>query len=176
MNNDDFTVLVSGGSRCHWACILCGHHIQNDWVSRTMNLHTILHLSFSIPPQKLFGWFRRPQLWATGDWQLHQDNEPTHVSHLMQKFLANHPGDSAPYTSDLAPCDFWLSVRFTKIRQGQLMTIGRTVWGYKVPTFKGTEASLSCVQCFLYLVSSSINVSIDHSTWLDTFQTDLVYL
>ena len=36
----------------------------------------------------------------------------------------------------------------------------------------GTEASLSCVQCFLYLVSSSVNVSIFHSMWLDTFWTD----
>ena len=34
----------------------------------------------------------------------------------------------------------------------QLMAIGRTVWGPKVPTLKGTEASLSYVQCFLYLV------------------------
>ena len=40
-----------------------------------------------------------------------------------------------------------------------------------MPTLKGTEASLSCVQCFLYLVSFSINVSIFHSVWLDTFQT-----
>ena len=37
---------------------------------------------------------------------------------------------------------------------GQLMAIGRTGWG---PTLKGTEASLSCVQCFLCLVSSSAN-------------------
>ena len=29
-----------------------------------------------------------------------------------------------------------------------------------MPPLKGTEASLSYVQCFLYLVSSSINVSI----------------
>ena len=43
-----------------------------------------------------------------------------------------------------------------------------------MPTLKGTEASLSCEQCFLYLVSSSVNVSILHSTWLDTFWTDLV--
>ena len=57
---------------------------------------------------------------------------------------------------------------------GQLMVIGRTVWGPKVPTLKGTEASLSYVQCFLYLVSSSINISIFHSTWLDTFWTDLI--
>ena len=44
-----------------------------------------------------------------------------------------------------------------------------------MPTLKGTEESLSYVQCFLYLVSSSINVSIFHITWLDTFWTDLVH-
>ena len=26
-----------------WACALCDHHIQNDWGSRAMNLHQILH-------------------------------------------------------------------------------------------------------------------------------------
>ena len=56
----------------------------------------------------------------------------------------------------------------------QLMVIGRTVWGPKVPTLKGTEVSLSYVQCFLYLVSSSVNVSIFHISWLDTFWTDHV--
>ena len=44
-----------------------------------------------------------------------------------------------------------------------------------MPTLKGTEASLSYVQCFLYLVSSSTNVSIFHIAWLDTFWTDLMY-
>ena len=43
-----------------------------------------------------------------------------------------------------------------------------------MPTLKGTEVSLSYVRCFLYLVSSSVNVSIFHSAWLDTFWTDLV--
>ena len=33
-----------------------------------------------------------------------------------------------------------------------------------MPTLKGTEAFLSYVQCFLYLVSSSINVSTFHIT------------
>ena len=58
---------------------------------------------------------------------------------------------------------------------GQLMVIGRTVGGPKVPSLQGTEASLSYV-VFLFLVSSSINVSIFHITWLDTFWTDLVYV
>ena len=49
------------------------------------------------------------------------------------------------------------------------MAIWRTVLGLKVPTLQGTEASLSYVQCFLYLVSSSRNVSIFPIKWLDTF-------
>ena len=42
----------------------------------------------------------------------------------------------------------------------------------QVPTLKGTEASLSYVKCFLYLVSFSIDVSIFHSTcWILPGQT-----
>ena len=97
---------------------------------------------------------------------------------------SNHPGDSAPHSPDLVPGNFCLfpklksplkGKRFQIINEiqenttGQLMAIGRTVWGSKVPTLKGTEASLSYVQCFLYLVPSSVNVSNFHSTWLDTF-------
>ena len=137
------------------------------------------------------GWFRRPQLLATGDWQLHHNNAPANASHLLQ-FLGetlNHLGDSAPYSPDLMPCNFWLFLklksslkgkRFQTIGEiqenttGQLMAIGRTVWGPQVPTLKGTEASLTYVQCFLYLLSSSINVSIFHIIWRDTFWTDLI--
>ena len=46
--------------------------------------------------------------------------------------------------------------------------------GPKVHTLKGTGVSLSYVQCFLYLVSSSKKVSVFHSMWLDTFRTDLI--
>ena len=42
-----------------------------------------------------------------------------------------------------------------------------------MPTLTETEASLCYVQCFLYLASSSINVSMFYSTWMDTFWTDL---
>ena len=34
---------------------------------------------------------------------------------------------------------------------------------------------MSYVQCSLYLVSFSVNVSIFHITWLDTFWTDYTY-
>ena len=39
--------------------------------------------------------------------------------------------------------------------------------------FEGTEASLSYVHCFLYLVSSSVNVSAFHITWLHTVNKSL---
>ena len=57
---------------------------------------------------------------------------------------------------------------------GHLMVFARTVWGSKMPSLKRTEVSLSYEQCFLYLISSSVNVSIFHSAWLDTFWTGLV--
>ena len=144
-------------------------------------------LNLNIPPWKLFRWFRRPQLWATSDWQLHHDNMPAHASHLMQNFLVKHQITQVtrlPYSPDLQPCDPWLfpklksplkGKRFQTIDEiqentvGQLMATGRSVWSSKVPTLKGTEASLPHVQCFLYLLSSSINISIFHIVWLDTF-------
>ena len=119
---------------------------------------------------KLFKWFRRLQLGATGDWQLHHNNVPAHASHLMQSFLAKDQIIQVTqplYSPDLGPCDFWLfpklksplkGKRFQTIKEiqentmGQLMVIERTVWGTKVPTLKGTEESLSYGQCFLYLL------------------------
>ena len=142
--------------------------------------------------QKLLGWFRRLQLWATGDRQLHHNNMAAHVSRLVQIFFVKHQITQVTqplYSPSLAPCDFWLfpklksplkEKRFQTIDEiqenmmEQLMVIGRTVWGPEVPTLKGTEASLSCVQYFLYLVSSSINVSIFHITWLGNFWTEIV--
>ena len=136
-----------------------------------MNLSNFV-LSFNIPP-----WLRRPQLWATGDWQLHHDNAP--ASCLMQSFLAKHQITQVTqplYSPDLAPCDFWL---FPKLKsplkgkrlqivdeiqentRGQMMANGRTVWCPKVPTeCSMAKASLPYVEYFLCLVSSSINVSI----------------
>ena len=118
-------------------------------------------LSLNVPPQKLFTWFRRLQLWATSNWQLHHNNMPAHASHLMQNFLVKHQitqETQTPSSPDLAPCNFWLFPKLKSPLKGkrfhtineiqenmmrQLMAIGRTVWGPKVPTLKGIEASLS---------------------------------
>ena len=55
---------------------------------------------------KPFGWFRRTQLWATGDWQFCHHNAP-----VLEEFLANTKSLRwlhAPYSPYLNPCDFWL--------------------------------------------------------------------
>ena len=149
-------------------------------------------LSLSIPPRKLFGWLRRLQLWATGDWQFHHQNLSAHVSHLVQSFLAKHQSlwwlssptaqiwhsATSGFSQNLNHLwkgrDFRPLMRFRKIWWGSWWQLWRTMWGPIVPTLKGTEASLSYVHSFLYLVSSSINVSTFHSAWLDTFWTDLI--
>ena len=141
---------------------------------------------------KLFGWFRRLQLWATGDWQLHHNNMPVHASCPMQRFWQNWCFAKSPCPRQPRSGDLWLPAfpkteiifgrkRFQTIdriqenTRGQLMVTGRTGWGPKVPTLKGTEESLSYVPCFFYLVSSSINVSNFYLTWLRTFWTDLIH-
>ena len=86
---------------------------------------------------------------------------------------SNHPGDSAllqprfgtvqllifPKTKITFEREDLSDHRWDSGKSGQLMVIGRTVWGPKVPTLKGTEVSLSYVQCFLYLVSFSYYIA-----------------
>ena len=130
-----------------WACVLCGCHIQNEQVEQWIASNCVL--SLNIPPWKLFGWFRRPQLRATGDWQLHPDNAPAHTSRLMQNFFAKHQITQVtqpPYSPNLTPCNFWffqnwnqlwkgrdfrLSMRFRKIQQGSWWQLGELC---EVPT------------------------------------------
>ena len=126
-----------------------------------------------------------------GSWWLAASSQQraTNASHLCS-FLAKQQINQVTqprYSPDLAPCNFWLFPRLKSPLKGkrfqtiseiqedmmrQMVALGRTVWGPRVPTLKGTEVSLSYIQCFLYLISSSINVSTFHNTWMDTFWTD----
>ena len=112
VNNDDFTVLVSGGSRRYWVSMCTVWPLHSKWLSEQSNESASnFALSSNIPLWKLFRWFRRPQQWASGDWQLHHNNTPTHASHLMKSFLAKHQITQVtqpPYSPDLVPCNSWL--------------------------------------------------------------------
>ena len=91
VNSDNFTVLVSGVSR-HCSVSICTVWLSHSkWMSEQSNESaSSFALSLNIPPWKLFRRFRRPQLWASGDWQLHHDNVPTHAARLVQGFLVKH--------------------------------------------------------------------------------------
>ena len=84
-------------------------------------------LSLNIPLWKVVRWFRRLQLWATRDWQLHHDNTPIHASRLMQSFLVKRQITQVTqplYSPDLAPCDFWLLPKLKSPLKGKrLQTI-----------------------------------------------------
>ena len=53
---------------------------------------------------------RRPENWRSGNWIMHHDNAPAHRA-VTNEFLAKHNISSLPqppYSTDLAPCDFFL--------------------------------------------------------------------
>ena len=148
-------------------CTVWPSHLK--WLRKQSNESTPnFVLSLNILLRKLFGWFRRPQLWATGDWQLHH-NTPAHASHLMQSFFgktSNHPSDSAPLqptfgTLLLLPLTKtkitfereeisdrqWDSGAYNGEDSGDWENCARSQGAY----FEGTEVLLSYAQCFLYL-------------------------
>ena len=156
-----------------WGRVLCGRHIQNDWVTRESASH--FTLSLNIPPRKLFGWFRRPQLrpqlrvvgsfimitcslmyhilcrdfWQNikspgwqptfgGLWLLFFPK--TKITFSREK-ISDHQWDSRKYdrtVNDDANKGFCSVLNSER-------DAGWTVWGPKVPTLKGTEASLSYI-------------------------------
>ena len=62
---------------------------------------------------------KRPAIFKSGQWHIHQDNAPVHKSIVVTDYLTKmgikavpHP----PYSPDLAPCDFWLFSKLTGCR------------------------------------------------------------
>ena len=107
---------------------------------------------------------------AMSNWWLAASSHHTHscIRSQAEFFgeIPNHTGDSAPYSPDLASCDFLLfpklklplkGKRFQTVDEiqenmvGQVMAVGRTVWGPKAPTLKGTWGVI--VLCIMFLLS-----------------------
>ena len=112
MNNDNFTVLVSGGGRHHWVSMCTVSLLHSKWLSKySKESAWNFALNLNIPPWKLLRWFRRLQLWATGDWQLHHEQQHaySYITSGAEFFgeTSNHPGDSAPPTAQI-----WCPVTF----------------------------------------------------------------
>ena len=66
---------------------------------------------------------KRPELWRSGEWLLHQDNAPAHTALSVRQFLTKNGITAAsqlPYSPDLAPGDFFLFPRLKRGLKGKL--------------------------------------------------------
>ena len=66
---------------------------------------------------------KRPALLKSGQWHFHQDNAPVDNSVLVTDYLTKMDIKTVPqppYSTELAPCDFWL---FPKLRGCRYETI-----------------------------------------------------
>ena len=109
---------------------------------------------------------------AMGSWWLASSSQQSTCSCITSGVefvgeISSHPGDSAPLQprfgtlwllaflkikitfkkKEIAHC-WWDSGKYDRAADGD----GRTVWDPRAPTLKESEASLSYVQCFLYLL------------------------
>ena len=116
--------------------------VHHNYASPGQTINKKYYLNVFCQLRDAIRW-KRTQLWATSDWQLHHNNVPTHALHLVQSFFVKHQiilVTQPPYSPDLVPCDFWLfpklksplkgkrfpSLSVSKIQEnttGQLMAI-----------------------------------------------------
>ena len=151
-----------------WACVLCGPRIQIDWVEQQNCKKFCIKIEHSSAETI---WMSRKAA-AMGNWWLAASSRQhagscitSHAEFFCE--TSNHPGDSAPLQPRFGTLNLCLfpklkspleERRFQTIDEiqenmtGKLMVIGRIVWGPEVPSLKGTEASLSYVQCFMYFL------------------------
>ena len=173
LNNDNFTVLVSGGGRCHWVsmCTVWPLHTQycvafnmTEQVEPWICVKFCLELEhFSVETIGMIQKAATMGNWwlAASSWQ-HIHSCITYPAEIFGK-TSNYPGESDSLDPRFGALQH-LAFPKTKITfereeisdlqentMEQLMATGKPVWGSKVPTLKGTEESLSFVQCFLYL-------------------------
>ena len=131
---------------------------------------------------------------AVGNWWLAASSQQHANSCIMfcAKFFgetSNRPGDSASLQprfgalwllalsetkitferEEILDC-WWDSGRYDGAADGAWENCVRSQGAY----FEGDWGII--VLCTMYLVSSSITISIFHNTWLDTFWTDLLYV
>lgn len=65
---------------------------------------------------------KRQELWKENSWILHHDNAPSHKAIIVQEFLTKNSTqviEQAPYSPDMAPCDFFLFPRLKLLLRGR---------------------------------------------------------
>ena len=174
-----------------WARVLCSHHVKNNWVEQWICIKFGIKLKHSSAETI---WMIQ-KVAATGNWWLAASSQecihsciPSHAEIFVKHQITQVT--QPPYSPDLAPCNFWL---FPKLKSslkkreeisdhwqdsGKYDRAAHSNWrdcvGSQGNYFEGDRGVIVLCTMFLVSVSSSINISIFHSTCLDTFWTDLI--
>ena len=64
---------------------------------------------------------KRPEFWAINSWFLHHANAQSHTALVLRDYFVKNSTHIIPqpsYSSDLAPCDFWLLPKLKKPLRG----------------------------------------------------------
>ncbi|VVC37276.1 Transposase, type 1 [Cinara cedri] len=88
---------------------------MTEWVPEGQTVNQVYYLSVLATLRERVR-KKRPELWKNNSWILHQDNAPAHNALSVKQYLAGKRTPvlkHAPYSPDLAPCDFFL---FPKIK------------------------------------------------------------
>jgi histone-lysine N-methyltransferase SETMAR len=89
--------------------------VMTEWVSEGQTINQTYYLSVLATLRERVR-KKRPEFWKNNSWILHQDNAPAHNTLSVKQYLAGKRIpvlEHAPYSPDLAPCDFFL---FPKIK------------------------------------------------------------
>ena len=145
-----------------WACALCGRHIQNDWVEQRICTKFCIKLKHSSAETI---WMIQKAAAMGNSWLAASSQQCLLIASHAGCFgkTTNHPVDSASPTALIGALQllafpkteitfereeisdhWWDSGKY----DGELMAIGRTVWGPKMPSLKGIEVSLFWYLCF----------------------------
>ena len=182
MNNDDFT--VGAVDTIEWACVLCDHHIQTEQVEQWICIKFSVNLEHS--SMKTIQMIRKAA--AMGNWWLAASSWQHTCSCITSRTVfwwnIKSPRGLSPHNNSPDFGALWLlafpKTKFTFEREeilghqwdsGKYNGAADGNWENYVRSqgtyFEGDWGII--VLCTMFLVSSSINVSIFHSTWLDTF-------
>ena len=121
VNNDDFTVLVSGAvDSVEWACVLCGCHIQmTEWIEQQ------IYIKFCIKLELFFAetiWIQMAtgmdKWWFTASSQKHVHSCITSGAEFFEE-MSNHPGDSVPLWPRFGVLRLWLFPKLTSLWKGR---------------------------------------------------------
>ena len=93
---------------------------------------------------------KRPDLWKHNLCLLHHDNPPAHTSLLVREFLAKNNTvtmPQPPYSSDMAPCDFFLFSKIERTLKGRRFTAIYDIKGASLEELKAIP-KIEFEKCF----------------------------